>query len=107
MNIDPVLADSLAGAAQAASDVSSRPKHSTESQAVVEHHSPAPATPVTRPVEVDASYGENNLIIYRILDKDTKDLIQQIPPEQLIEIARSVREMLKGQDTGTGLDVRS
>jgi hypothetical protein len=107
MNIDPVLADSLAGAARAASDVSSRPKHSTEPQPVVENHSPAPAVPATRPVEVDASYGENNVIIYRILDRDTKDLIQQIPPEQLLEIARSVREMLQARAIGTSLDVRS
>ena len=68
---------------------------------------PGPSRPETRPVEVDASYGENNVIIYRILDEDTKDLIQQIPPEQLLEIARSVREMLQARAIGTSLDVRS
>ena len=63
--------------------------------------------PQARQYEVNASFGQANLIIYRILDKQTGDLIQQIPPEQLLQIARSIQEMLQAQPGPPSLDVRS
>lgn len=63
--------------------------------------------PQARQFEVNASFGQANLIIYRILDKETGDLIQQIPPEQLLQIARSIQEMLQAQPGPPSLDVRS
>jgi len=60
-----------------------------------------------RQFQVNASFGPANLIIYRILDKETGDLIQQIPPEQLLEIARSVRELLQAHQAQPSLDVHS
>ncbi|PYX39176.1 MAG: hypothetical protein DMG81_09945 [Acidobacteria bacterium] len=47
---------------------------------------PAQSLPQARQYQVNASFGEANLIIYRILDKQTGDLIQQIPPEQLLRL---------------------
>lgn len=62
------------------------------------------ALPQPRQYQVNASFGEANLIIYRILDKQTGSLIQQIPPEQLLEMARSVRELLQTDETRRSLD---
>ncbi len=63
--------------------------------------------PQARQYQVNASFGQANLIIYRILDKETGDLIQQIPPEQLLQIARSIQESLNVESTQPKVDVRS
>jgi hypothetical protein len=63
--------------------------------------------PQARQLQVDASFGPANLIIYRILDKQTGDLILQIPPEQLLQIARSVQELLQANQGSPNLDVRT
>jgi len=62
--------------------------------------------PQARQLQVDASFGRANLIIYRILDKQTGDLILQVPPEQLLQIARSVQE-LQAEQASPNLDVRT
>ena len=64
------------------------------------------ALPQARQYQVNAAFGEANLIIYRILDKKTGDLIQQIPPEQLVEMARSVRELLQAKQSRPQLDLQ-
>jgi hypothetical protein len=63
--------------------------------------------PQARQLQVDASFGQANLIIYRILDKQTGDLILQVPPEQLLQIARSVQELLQANQGNPNLDVRT
>ena len=63
--------------------------------------------PQARQLEVNASFGQANRIIYRILDKETGDLIQQIPPEQLLEMARSIQDLLQAEQSRQHLDVRS
>jgi hypothetical protein len=63
--------------------------------------------PQARQLQVDASFGQANLIIYRILDKQTGDLILQVPPEQLLQIARSVQQLLQANKGGPSLDVRT
>jgi len=63
--------------------------------------------PQARQLQVDASFGQANLIIYRILDKQTGDLILQVPPEQLLQIARSIQESLLAEQASPKLDVRS
>jgi FlaG protein len=63
--------------------------------------------PEPRQFQVNASFGQANVIIYRILDKATGDLVQQIPPEQLLQIARSIQEMLQAEQSRPSLDVRS
>jgi len=68
---------------------------------------PTPNLPQPRQYQVNASFGQANLIIYRILDKQTGDLIQQIPPEQLLRIARSIQELLKVEPAQPTVDIRS
>jgi len=63
--------------------------------------------PQARQFQVDASFGQANLIIYRILDKQTGDLILQVPPEQLLQIASSIQESLLAEQASPKLDVRS
>ena len=63
--------------------------------------------PRARQLQVDASFGQANLIIYRILDKQTGDLILQVPPEQLLQIARSVQQLLQANQGSPNLDVRT
>jgi|GEM_PF-2487131 hypothetical protein len=65
------------------------------------------AVPQARAIQVNASFGENHFIIYRIVDKETGDLIQQIPPEQLLEIARGIRQLLEAEARNSTLDVTS
>lgn len=60
-----------------------------------------------RQFEVNASFTQNNVIIYRILDKQTGTLVLQIPPEQLLRIAQSVSDMLRGDPSPGKLNVES
>jgi hypothetical protein len=62
--------------------------------------------PQARQLQVNATFGQANLIIYRILDKQTGDLILQVPPEQLLQIARSIQESLQAEQVQPSLDVR-
>ncbi len=64
------------------------------------------ALPQARQYQVNASFGEANRIIYRILDKNTGDLIQQIPPEQLLQMARSIRELLQSHQARPRVDLQ-
>jgi hypothetical protein len=50
--------------------------------------------PQVRQFQVTAAY-EGSDVVYRILDKETGDLILQIPPEQMLEIARGIQEALR------------
>lgn len=99
MSIDPVsvLAPGPAGAA----DLAPRPATASPSPPATES-----VVPQSRATQVSATY-QDNLIIYRILDKETGDLILQIPPEQLLEIARSVRQLLETTANKPGVDVTS
>jgi len=88
------------------------PEHSTSASA--EAMPPKPSSndilknlPQARQLQVDASFGQANLIIYRILDKQTGDLILQVPPEQLLQIASSIQESLLAEQASPELDVRS
>ena len=99
MSIDP-LSILAPGSAGPAADPVPRPA-SGSARAAAE-----PAVPQMRPTEVNASFGPDNLIIYRIVDKQTGDIIQQIPPEQLLAIARDVRHLLEAAaKTAGSLDV--
>jgi uncharacterized FlaG/YvyC family protein len=99
MGIDPVSARTL-GPIAAVSDPAA-PKSAPSETA-----SPAETiVPQVRAIQVDASYGEDNRIIYRILDKQSGDLIQQIPPEQLLAIARSIQQLLQAEREARRLDL--
>ena len=109
MSIDPVHAVVVLGPRSGASEVTSARSASTISPPVRE--TPVATAPQNalkpRQFQVNASFGPANLIIYRILDKETGDLIQQIPPQQLLEMARSVRELLQAKQAQPILDVQS
>jgi uncharacterized FlaG/YvyC family protein len=61
--------------------------------------------PQARQFQVSASYGSGHLVIYRILDKETGDLIQQIPPEQFLQAASENREPAPGAAGNPKLDL--
>jgi hypothetical protein len=107
MGIDPTSALALSTAGPAADPVPHPAAAVQSSPSAKASVSAEPAVPQARAVQVDAAFGESNLIIYRIVDKATGDLIQQIPPEQLLEIARSVRQLLQGASNAPSLDVTS
>jgi hypothetical protein len=109
MSIDPVQVIVAFGqAADPVEVVPVRPASagSGGAQPVPESGAELDILPQARQLQVNASFGEGNTIIYRILDKNTGDLILQIPPEQLLEIAQSVRELLRYDSPQPSLDVR-
>ena len=109
MSIDPVQAAVVLGPKSGAREVA--PARSASTISPPAQQTPAAAAPQNVPeprqFQVSASFGQANLIIYRILDKETGDLIQQIPPEQLLAIARSVQELLQPNETRPSLDVQT
>ncbi len=106
MSIDPVQAVIVLGPLSNVREAA--PARSASASSSAAPQTPAPeAMPAVRQFQVNASFGRDNRIIYRILDKQTGDLIQQIPPEQLLEIARGIQELLQAQQTRPTLDVQS
>lgn len=107
MSIDPVQVVALGQASSPAEPVSARPVARSSVPEAASRTAEAPLSlPQARQLQVNASFGEANLIIYRILDKETGDLIQQIPPEQLLQIARSIQELFQTDPSHQHLDVR-
>jgi len=106
MSIDPISAPVL-GFVTAVANAPS-PKPIPESPAAGSSAGSAePIVPQARAIQVDASYGEGNRIIYRIVDQQTGELIQQIPPEQLLAIARSIRQLLQAEEETSRLHISS
>jgi hypothetical protein len=103
MSIDPVQVAALGLTSSPAEPIFVRPVAAGTSPT----SEAPPSLPQARQLQVNASFGQANLIIYRILDKETGDLIQQIPPEQLLQIARSIQELFQADQTRQKLDVRS
>lgn len=106
MSIDPVQVVALGQASGPAEPVSARPVARSSVPAASRTAEAPLSLPQARQLQVNASFGEANLIIYRILDKETGDLIQQIPPEQLLQIARSIQELFQTDPSHPHLDVR-
>lgn len=50
----------------------------------------SPGMPQARQFEVSSSFGDAHLVVYRIIDKETGDLIQQIPPGQPEQVAQLI-----------------
>jgi hypothetical protein len=95
MSIDPVSAQAVGTLGFGAAPLLSRPVPAPDPAPSIKPAAPAPsAAPHFHAIQVTAAFGQDNVIIYRIPDKETGDLIRQIPPEQLLEIARSVRQLL-------------
>ncbi len=110
MSIDPVPVAALGQTSSPAEPLSARPaavRGSPAREVASRTAEVPPSVPQARQLQVNASFGQANLIIYRILDKETGDLIQQIPPEQLLQIARSIQDLLEADPSRQNLDVRS
>lgn len=59
----------------------------------------AAEVPKARELSVSVSFVENQVIVYRFVDKDTGDLIVQVPPEQMLQVMRSIDEMLNAENS--------
>ncbi|PYX86309.1 MAG: hypothetical protein DMG68_15820 [Acidobacteria bacterium] len=40
---------------------------------------------------------EHRIVIYRFLDPRTGDLLEQVPPEELLKVARNIEDLLNSQ----------
>lgn len=58
---------------------------------------PSPASGATHQEDVSVSFAENNIIVYRFVDKDTGDLVRQVPPEEILRLVRNINDLLQGQ----------
>lgn len=69
----------------------------------------AQSLPEARALRISASFGENHIVVYRIIDKATGELVEQIPPEQFVDVKSSVQELSRGEDPKVRLklDIRS
>jgi hypothetical protein len=107
MSIDAVQA--VVASAQAITDFANvrSPSGSAQAAPKASSRDAFENLPQARQLQVDAAFGQANLIIYRILDKQTGDLILQVPPEQLLQIARGVQEFLQAKQGSPNLDVRT
>lgn len=96
MRIDPIQSSIVAaGTAQA---------HSSADPIPASHpHEAEPAastikTPIAMSMsehEVSVQLDDSLHRIYRFVDKRTGDLIQQVPPEELLRVMRNISEMLE------------
>lgn len=53
---------------------------------------PVPAAPQR---DVSITVDDSQHIIYRFVDKQTGDLVQQLPPEELLRVMRNIGELLQ------------
>jgi len=106
--------DALQAAATAAETaISDSSHHSAETKDVPASPPPTsnaePAADAkSRELSVSVSFVENQVIVYRFVDKDTGDLIQQVPPEEVLEVMRGIDEMLNEENIAhQKIDIRS
>src|SRR5690348_16284444 len=90
MRIDPVSLSTKV--AEARNDAQGMPA----SQSQPPRNTPQSAPPHEEQLSI--SFDKGQIIIYRFLDKETGDLIQQVPPEEVLRVVRSIQELL--QNTG-------
>ncbi len=64
---------------------------------------PAVDTPAPKPApgwqspqhEVNVVLDDNHNIVYRFVDKNTGEVVQQVPPEEALKMMRSIQELLQ------------
>jgi FlaG protein len=56
--------------------------------------------------QVSVSVTDGQVFVYRILDEKTGDLIQQIPPDEILRLIRNIQEMLQETDRRAGVDIQ-
>ncbi len=62
--------------------------------------------PQSRAFQVSASFGSGHLVIYRIRDKKTGDLIEQVPPQRFLDAAQNTEEPPVSKAKSQQLDTR-
>lgn len=63
--------------------------------------------PPPRERSLSISFIENKIIVYRFLDKETGDLVQQVPPEEMLRVMRNIDNLLKTESPSAhALDLR-
>jgi len=102
MSIDPIQSAISVPALSTQTDAA--PRSSKPAPPVKEV--PAAVMPQARAFEVNASYGSGLLVIYRILDKDTGQLIEQIPPQQFLDSARALQESSAAETNTPKVDLK-
>jgi hypothetical protein len=64
-----------------------------------------PTIPVTSPrYEVTVQYNENQVLVTKFIDQKSGDVVQQIPPDQVLKIIASIQELLKESSQTRVLD---
>jgi len=58
----------------------------------------APSIPLPQPERVTVSVDPTRELVYRFLDPKTGEVISQVPPEQVLEIVRGIRDLLRSAD---------
>jgi uncharacterized FlaG/YvyC family protein len=79
---------------------SSRPV--TESTFSSNH--PATASVNTPRFEVSVHYDENQVLVTKFIDQQSGEVVQQIPPDQVLKIIESIQELLKESSQSRVLD---
>ena len=82
---------------------------STDPEASSRPQERPPSLPEARTLQVSATFGENHIVIYRIVDKTTGKLVEQIPSEQFMNVSGPAGELSSAgrPKKAPELDVRS
>ncbi len=54
--------------------------------------------PDTHDEQLQISFAEGHLLVYRFVDKETGDLVQQIPPEEVLRVMQGIQQWLQQSD---------
>jgi hypothetical protein len=91
MNIDAISAVSqpipLDGAVPPSQPASSAPRSPVPSQAASREVSPGR--------EIDVTFDKDYRLIYRVLDPKTGELIEQVPPEEVLRVMQNIADLLR------------
>ena len=55
--------------------------------------------------EVDVVLDDNQVRVYRFIDKQTGEVIVQLPPEEMLRVMRNIKEMLQAAEGKVDLKV--
>jgi uncharacterized FlaG/YvyC family protein len=92
MRIDPVQVVASASQAEALPR-DSKPRKSAEESRQIEKASPNAM--IRAPKQMSVSMDGDHNIIYQFLDARTGEVVQQVPPEQVLQVMRSIAEQLR------------
>jgi uncharacterized iron-regulated membrane protein len=55
----------------------------------------APPVTVPAPTQMNVSIDSDKNVIYQFLDAHTGEIVQQVPPEEVLQVMRSIADMLR------------